>query len=140
MPSMRNVVVVDAGPLLACFDRDDAHHAQAVAYLGQSRVRLLSTLAVVTEAMHLFRTSLPPKLNLLSWINTGALTLISPEAADFERVAQLLAKYADLPMDFADALTVAVCERLDIPHIATFDSDFEIYRFKGRRRFINVLR
>jgi len=43
-------------------------------------------------------------------------------------------------MDFADGVLVAICERLDIPHIATFDSDFSIYRFKGRRHFINVMK
>lgn len=140
MQSTPNVVVVDAGPLLAFFDNDDQHHTEALAYLSRTRVRLLSTLAVVTEAMHLFGPALAPKKNLLTWINTGALTLISPDESDFERVMELLEKYTDLPMDFADGLTVAICERLNIHHVATFDSDFDIYRFKGRRRFVNVLR
>ena len=46
--------------------------------------------------------------------------------------------YADGPMDFVDALLVAVCERLDIRTIATVDKDFTIYRFKGRGSFVNA--
>ena len=134
-----SVVVVDAGPLLALFDIRDEYHTQAVGYLQGARSKLITTLAVVTEAMHLFGPSPTPKKNLLNWINAGAITLVAPNEKDFKRVIQLIDKYADLPMDFADGMTVAICERLDIIHIATFDSDFDVYRFKGRRRFINVL-
>ena len=141
MPSTPpSVVVVDAGPLLALFDIRDQHHNQALRYLKKARARLITTLAVVTEAMHLFGPLPTPKKNLLNWINARAITLVAPNEEDFKRVIELIDKYADLPMDFADGLTVAICERLDIPHIATFDSDFDIYRFKGRRRFINVLK
>ncbi|MGE0374172.1 MAG: type II toxin-antitoxin system VapC family toxin [Planctomycetaceae bacterium] len=141
MPSMPpDVVVVDAGPLLALFDIRDEHHRDALNYLHGNQARMITTLAVVTEAMHLFGPSPIPKRNLLAWINSGAITLVAPNKADFERVMELLDKYADLPMDFANGLTVAICERLDIPHIATFDSDFTVYRFKERRRFVNVMK
>src|SRR5260370_281509 len=74
--------------------------------------------------------------NLLAWIQAGGLTVIDLEAGDFERVAELMEKYADLPMDFTDAVVVAQCERLGIIHVASVDRDFAIYRFKGRTRFI----
>lgn len=141
MPSTPpRIVVVDAGPLLALFDVRDEHHTEALDFFKRTRSQFVSTLAVVTEAMHLFGPALAPKKNLLTWINSGAITLVDPDESDFQRVTELLDKYADRPMDFADGLTVAICERLDIPHIATFDSDFEIYRFKGRKRFVNILR
>ncbi len=140
MPNTPNVVVVDAGPLLALFDTDDQYHPKAIRYFGHTQARFLATLAVVTEAMYLFGPVLAPKKNLLQWITSGAVSLVSPEESDLERVIQLLDKYADRSMDFADALTVAICERLDIDHVATFDSDFDFYRFKDRRRFVNVLK
>ena len=46
---------------------------------------------------------------------------------DFTRIAELNARYADLPGDFADLSLIAISERLDISAIATFDSDFDIY-------------
>jgi predicted nucleic acid-binding protein len=75
---------------------------------------------------------------LLTWIQRGGLTLIEPQGSDFERIKEHIQKYADLPMDFTDAVVVALCERLGISHVATVDSDFAIYRYKGRTRFTNV--
>ena len=44
-------------------------------------------------------------------------------------------KYADVPMDFADATLVALAEERDDTRILTLDSDFHVYRLHGRRRF-----
>jgi predicted nucleic acid-binding protein len=41
-------------------------------------------------------------------------------------------------MDFADAVVVALCERLGITHVASVDRHFAIYRYKGRTKFVNV--
>jgi predicted nucleic acid-binding protein len=47
---MRNVVVVDSGPLLALFDRDDAYHARVRQALQRNQgLRLLTTWPVLTE-------------------------------------------------------------------------------------------
>jgi len=40
-------------------------------------------------------------------------------------VRELIEKYADWPMDFADAV-VALCERLGITHVASVDRHFAI--------------
>ncbi len=45
-------------------------------------------------------------------------------------------KYADLPMDFADASLVVLAEDLRTDLIFTTDHrDFEVYRIKGRHSF-----
>jgi uncharacterized protein len=45
-------------------------------------------------------------------------------------------KYADLPMDYADATLVALAEELDTNLVLTTDRrDFGLYRIRGRRRF-----
>jgi len=46
-------------------------------------------------------------------------------------VRELIEKYADLPTDFADAVVVALCERLGITRVASVDRHFAIYRHKG---------
>jgi hypothetical protein len=138
MPDAPRRVVVDSGPIIALFDAGDAHHVRALEFVRHTRARLISNMAVVTEAMYVLDGSLPACKNLLAWIQAGGLTLIDPEAGDFARIAELMGKYADLPMDVTDAVVVALCERLGIVHVASVDSDFAIYRFKGRTRFINV--
>ena len=138
MPDVPRKVVVDSGPLIALFDAGDAHHDSALEFVRQSRAQLLSTMAVVTEAMYVLEDSLQARKNLLSWIQNGGLTLTEPESDDFERIGELIEKYADLPMDFTDAVVVALCERLGTNHVASVDRDFTIYRYKGRTKFVNV--
>ena len=49
---------------------------------------------------------------------------------------KLLDKYADLPMDFADATLVALADELDCTSVFTTDrTDFSVYRVKGRKPF-----
>src|SRR5262245_36258922 len=96
-------------------------------------------MAAITEAMYVLEDSLTARMNLLDWISRGGLTLTEPNAGDFARIGELLDKYADLPMDFTDAVVVAVCERLGIQHVVSVDRDFDIYRYKGRAKFVNVL-
>ena len=52
------------------------------------------------------------------------------------RVRVLLDKYADLPMDYADATLVALAEELRSALILTTDrTDFSVYRLHGRTSF-----
>jgi predicted nucleic acid-binding protein len=137
MPVAPRRVVVDSGPIIALFDAGDAYHRHALEFVRESRAKLISTMAVITEGMYVL-DSLKARKNLLAWIQAGGLTLAEPQAGDFERITELIEKYADLPMDFTDAVVVALCERLGIHHVASVDHDFTIYRYKGRTRFINV--
>jgi len=138
MPDAPRKIVVDSGPLIALFDADDAYHGRALEFVRQSRAKLISTMAAVTEAMYVLEESLPARKNLLAWIEAGGLTLTEPESGDFLRVSALVEKYADLPMDFTDAVVVALCERLGVNHVACVNRHFTIYRYKGRTKFVNV--
>ena len=131
-------VVVDSGPCIALFNRDDEYHEQALQFVRDSSAELLSTMAVVTEVMYVLDFSLRAQTDFLTWLRAGAMTLVEPHYDDFDRVKQLMEKYADRPMDFVDGVLVAICERLDIRNVASVDEDFSIYRFKGRGRFTNV--
>jgi len=138
MPDGPRNVVVDSGPIIALFDADDAYHRRALEFARRTRTPLTSTMAAITEAMYVLEGSLRARQNLLAWIQAGGLTLTEPDGDEFERIAVLLEKYADLPMDFTDAVVVALCERLGTNHVASVDRDFAIYRYKGRGKFVNV--
>ena len=60
-----------------------------------------------------------------------------PSSTDALRRARgLLVKYADLPMDFADATLVALGEELGTSLVFTTDrTDFSVYRLHGRKPF-----
>lgn len=98
------------------------------------RSRLVTTWPVVTEAMYLLGAGLTAQKALLAMVGSGAL-----EIADIldrvDRMAALMTKYQDVPMDFADASQVAVAEREGMDTIFTLDDDFRVYRLGGRRAF-----
>jgi predicted nucleic acid-binding protein len=135
---MPNIVALDTGPCVALFDRDDSYHDSAVHFVQQTGAALVSTLAVVTEVMCVLRFQRKAQQDFLAWLVAGGFIVVEAEIDDLRRVTQLMDKYADLPMDFTDALLVALCERLSIKQIATVDDDFQIYRLRGRGRFENV--
>lgn len=130
-------IVVDAGPLIALFDRDDRHHHRAIEFVRNRRSRLITNLPVLTEATFLLRFSVEAQRDLLSWAHR-ALDIDQGTAADLPRIASLLDKYRDMPADFADASLVALAERLNLSRVASVDSDFAVYRTLGRRAFENV--
>lgn len=135
---MPATVVVDSGPLVALFDKDDRFHADALRFIQRWKGRAVSNLAVVTEVFYLLDFSRQAQLDFWKWVRNGALVLIEPEAADWDRMLELLQKYADRPMDFTDATLVALCERLGTRDVASVDSDFTVYRYRNRQHFRNL--
>lgn len=52
-----------------------------------------------------------------------------------ERARNLMEKYSEVPMSLADASLVSLGELRSLTKIFTLDSDFAVYRFRGRRVF-----
>jgi uncharacterized protein len=128
-------ILGDTGPLVALFDRHDADHDLCVAASRELRGPLLTTWAVVTEALYLLSSDIRAQEALLTKIESGHLDVAELGPADAARLRGLMAKYSDLPMDFADATLVHVAERDGIDTVFTLDDDFLVYRVGGRRRF-----
>lgn len=132
MPS----IVVDAGPLIALFDRDDRYHRRAIEFVRTCQSRLVTNLPVLTEATFLLRFSVEAQRDLLMWAHRSVE--IDGATTDLPRIAALLEKYRDMPADFADASLVALAERLNLRQVASVDRDFSVYRRLGNRTFENV--
>ena len=54
------------------------------------------------------------------------------------RLARLMKKHSDRPMDFADACLVDMASELGTGQILTLDKDFQFYRW-GRNRAFELL-
>lgn len=128
-------VLVDASALIALLDRDDAAHERCVEALKRIRDPLATVWPALTEAMHLLADMRHGPDALCDMVSDSALTLIELDAPDLVRVKQLMQKYRDVPMDFADAALVCAAERERLTRIVTFDRHFEIYRLPRRARF-----
>ena len=68
-------------------------------------------------------------------LERGDLQLVPIDASLQKRTRALMGKYRDTPMDLADASLVAAAEALDVTRIFSLDRDFQICRWKGRRKF-----
>jgi len=134
-------VVVDSGFLIGLFDETDALHARCRAFLKDYRGRFLTTEAVLTEALALLSGG--QQLRCLDWLGDAAragLLEVDREPLDFRAIEKLARKYADQPMDFADASVVLLAGRAGVREILTADRrDFAVYRLAGKTRFIDVL-
>ncbi|MDL1958427.1 MAG: PIN domain-containing protein [Deltaproteobacteria bacterium] len=131
-------ILIDSGPLIALFDASDKYHSAAVDFLKANRYPLVTTIASVTETLHLLDFHRNAQLDFLEWICRGGVEIHPIENDAIERIKQLIEKYSDLPMDFADSCLVYLAEKLQLNTIVTVDRDFTIYRIKGRRKFKTI--
>jgi uncharacterized protein len=130
-------VAVDTGPLVALFDKDEREHATAKEFVDRTAARLVTNLAVITEALFLLGFSTQVQTDFLEWAIAG-LEVDRDTADDLPRIVAIMRKYHDLPADFADASIVAMCERCGIAEVATLDSHFDVYRTADRKHLRNV--
>jgi predicted nucleic acid-binding protein len=132
-------ILIDSGPLIALFDASDKYHHEAVNFIKTNKYPLVTTLASITEALHLLDFNRNAQIDFLGWVHRGAVEIHNIENNDFKRLKELTEKYRDLPMDFADSCLVYIAEKLKLNTIATIDRDFSIYRIQGRRKFQIIL-
>lgn len=131
------MTLTDAGPLVALIDADEAAHEVCALVLNGLRLPLVTTWPAFTEAMYLLSRGggAPAAQALWKLASSGRLEIAELSRSAFERSAQLMTKYADRPMDLADATLVALAEERGDRQIFTLDRDFHVYRLPGRQRF-----
>jgi predicted nucleic acid-binding protein len=135
---VQNTVLVDAGPLIALFDRSDNYHEKIKTFIRESPCRFVSTLAVLTEVSYMLNFSVNAQIDFFEWILRRGLSLEPLDQGDISRVISLTRKYADLPMDFADATLLIAAEKTGIRRIISTDSDFDVYRLPGKLMIRNI--
>lgn len=131
-------LLIDTGPLVAWFDDTDADHVRVAAFFAGLDVRLLSTWPVLTEVCHLLPGSRVPRF--MRWVANGGLIVVEMPANVAGVLAARIEKYADLPMDLADASLLWLAETSGLHDIATLDDrDFGVYRTPRGAHLTNVL-
>ena len=131
-------ILIDAGPLIALFDKSDRYHSQSIQFLKSYKGILLTTWPVITETSHMLAFSVRTQIAFLEWINRGGMHLVEIEYSSIVRLIELCNKFQDVPMDLADATLIVAAEERNIKEIATIDSDFYIYRDVRKRYLKNI--
>ena len=129
--------LVDAGPLIALFDPSDKLHGKVEDFFHGFVGRLHTTWPVVTEVCHFL--NVPQQRAFIAWLRRGGAQLAEIEFAALNSIDALLAKYADRPMDLADATLVWLGAKLKLSDIITIDrDDFSVYRGSNGKPFRNL--
>lgn len=133
---MAGNVLADTGALLALLNRKDPWHQQCTETAWNLRFPLLTSQAVLTELFFMVGPGRYEMEAAWRFVSLGNISLLPIDDADLPEIHSLMSRYADRPMDFADATLVHLAKRKSLNTVFTVDhSDFETYRIDGRRRF-----
>lgn len=130
------MIIIDTGPIVAFFDKDDQYHHQCIEILKEIKEPLITTWPVITEAFYLLNFSVNIQDDLWQFIQRGGIRIEPLEENTYFRIRELMKKYHDLPMDLADSTLVVLGEEKRLSTVFTLDhKDFSIYRPQHKRRF-----
>lgn len=136
------MISADTGFWVALLDRRDNLHLKVRDYAMKLDEPLITTLPVVTEVCYLLQTRCGAQYSaeFLLAQGDGLFQLFMIGETEFAKMASLMRKYADLPMDLADASLILLAEHLGHGRIVSTDRrDFRAYRWKNHYPFVNLL-
>ncbi len=120
--------IVDAGPLVSLLNRQETTHEWAKALFDRFPI-FYTCDAVLAEACARLRFYRIPEVGVVELVMRGALRVEFDINRAADRLARLMRKYGDQPMDFADACVVQMSEQMRDCVVFTLDrEDFTIYR------------
>jgi len=136
------MIIADTGFWVALLNRRDDLHRQAKACAAQIQEPLITTLPVMTEVCYLLQTRCGHQrsVEFLLAQQEGLFQIFALGESEIPRMAILMSRYENLPMDFADASLVILAEHLGHGRIVSTDQrDFNAYRWKNHHPFHNLL-
>jgi predicted nucleic acid-binding protein len=124
------MTLTDTGPIVALIDRNEATHDACRLALPRLAKPMVTPSPCFTEAMYLLGRELgyPGQQALWQLRRSGVLTVRSISETEWDRMAVLMEKFRDAPMDLADASLVAAAETLGLSRVFTLDRHFYAYR------------
>ena len=132
---MRNVLI-DAGPLVALFATDDAHHVrydQIVTEASADGLRLVTTWPCIVEASYILE--MPWRFELLQWVEQGGVQVFPFDPSHLAIMLSWMRRYSEKSkrdMDLADASLLWLAHETGLREIMTMDvKDFARYRLPG---------
>jgi predicted nucleic acid-binding protein len=130
------IAILDTGPWVALIDRSESRHIECAQWLKNFSGRLYSTEAVLTEVLYILNFSITAQCAALDFVLESVVEVVPSSIDSLKKTKNLMKRYADLPMDFADATIVCLAAETEIRNIVTFDrKDFAIYKFPRKKSF-----
>jgi uncharacterized protein len=124
-------VIVDAAFLVSVLNRRETNHRWAATQSRRLPLPWKTCDAVLAETFHILAASNAKRLALL--LRRRTLICEFHSGQEIDNFIDLMVKYADVPMSFADSCLVRMTELLTDPVVLTLDSHFRIYRRHGNK-------
>lgn len=129
-------VLLDTGPLVALLSKNDVNHHRARQMFADCAPPFRSCESVLAEACFLMRkVHAAGPAEAVALATRGVFTIAMSVAEHWTNIEQLLRKYSSRPISLADACLIRCAEIHGEPRIATFDNDFNVYKWARNRRF-----
>jgi len=125
--------IADTGVIVALLDKKDEWHEWTLEQMRVMAVPFLTCEAVITEACFLVAHLPDGKRKVLQLVSRGVLQINFSLSNEIQAIENLMKKYADVPMDLADACLVRLCELHENSIVFTVDGDFVIYRKNNKQ-------
>lgn len=151
---MTKIAIVDTGFAYALLDADDKHHVKSWQLLRDPTWKFRVPTEILVEVFHNRvgdaisgegvtkdhrRFVIQTFAKDLRWL-TGKSVLFELEEmapSGYTRIAELLDLYAEIGIDYVDAVVIVTAERLQTKYIMTTDQrDFRQYRPRFAEHFI----
>ena len=133
------MILVDTGPFVALFDPKDSSHRRCRDVLRAIREPLVTTVPVLTDAFHMLSPDSVGAERLRDFIARAGAMVWFFDATALQRAFELMERYADHPMDLADASLIVAAEAFGTTKIFTIHRrDFQTYRVQRGHRSARV--
>ena len=130
------IAILDTGPWVALIDRSETKHTKCVQWLKNFSGGLYSTEAVLTEVLYILNFSTNAQCAAIDFVLEAVVEIVPPSIGSLKKAKNLMKKYADLPMDYADATIVCLATETGTQNVVTFDErDFAIYKLPKKKSF-----
>jgi hypothetical protein len=132
------MIIADTGFFFALANQNDDYHDLARQIRPTLNEPLVTTYPVMTETCYFLLDYLGnnAQCRFLEGLLIGAFQVFDLQPHHIERAIALMERYADLPMDFADASLVVLAEHLGHGRILTVDRrNFTTYRWNNTNPF-----
>lgn len=126
------MITLDTSGTLALLDAGDPEHPACLEAVSESRAPLVVPLITLGEIGHFVGPKLSSETlhSFLDDLAAGAFVLDHGEG-DLERIGELVERYADLPLDLADAAVIACAERCGGTVLTLDARDFGVVAREG---------
>jgi uncharacterized protein len=130
-----NPILLDSGVIVALLDRNERLHNRCATVVTRINRPLVTCEPVIAESCHLLRGAWGAPQAVLENVLGGVFLVPFQLSPCVSAVRNIMRKYAELPIDLADACLICLAEQLHTGDILTLDRDFQFYRWSRNRSF-----